>query len=59
MAREHFLKHSMLTPELLAHLRQLNAQPSSKARLLPKWLLDGNLKCVADNKNKYKNAAFQ
>ena len=45
MAREHFLKHSMLTPELLASSMIML---KSKARRLPKWLLDGNLKCVAE-----------
>ena len=48
MAREHFLKHSMLTPELLAHLRQLNAHAEEQGKTLAKWLLDGNLKCVAE-----------
>lgn len=34
MAKEHFLKHSMLTPELLAHLKQLNSQAAEQGKTL-------------------------
>lgn len=44
MAREHFLKHSMLTPELLAHLKQLNAQAGAQGKTLAemalRWILE-------------------
>ena len=44
MAREHFLKHSMLTPELLAHLKELNAQAGAKGKTLAemalRWILE-------------------
>lgn len=44
MAREHFLKHSMLTPELLAHLKQLNAQAEAQGKTLAemalRWILE-------------------
>lgn len=43
MAREHFLKHSMLTPELLAHLKELNAQAEEQgktfAEMALRWIL--------------------
>lgn len=43
MAREHFLKHSMLTPELLAHLKELNAQAGAQGKTLAemalRWIL--------------------
>ena len=43
MAREHFLKHSMLTPELLAHLKELNAQAEEQGKTLAemalRWIL--------------------
>ena len=43
MAREHFLKHSMLTPELLAHLKQLNAHAEEQGKTLAemalRWIL--------------------
>ena len=38
-----FLKHSMLTPELLAHLRQLNAHAEEQGKTLAemalRWIL--------------------
>lgn len=44
MAREHFLKHSMLTPELLAHLKELNAQAGAQGKTLAemalRWILE-------------------
>lgn len=44
MAREHFLKHSMLTPELLAHLKDLNAQAEAQGKTLAemalRWILE-------------------
>ena len=44
MAREHFLKHSMLTPELLAHLKELNAQAGAQGKTLAEmaliWILE-------------------
>lgn len=44
MAREHFLKHSMLTPELLAHLKQLNAHAEEQGKTLAemalRWILE-------------------
>lgn len=44
MAREHFLKHSMLTPELLAHLKELNAQAVAQGKTLAemalRWILE-------------------
>lgn len=46
MAREHFLKHSMLTPELLAHLKELNAQAGAQGKTLAemalRWILEQN-----------------
>ncbi|WP_302973507.1 aldo/keto reductase [uncultured Prevotella sp.] len=43
MAREHFLKHSMLTPDLLAHLKQLNAHAEEQGKTLAemalRWIL--------------------
>lgn len=39
MAREHFLKHSMLTPELLAHLKQLNALAEEQGKTLAEMAL--------------------
>ena len=43
MAREHFLKHSMLTPELLAHLKQLNVHAEEQGKTLAemalRWIL--------------------
>lgn len=39
MAREHFLKHSMLTPELLAHLKQLNAHAEVQGKTLAEMAL--------------------
>ena len=39
MAREHFLKHSMLTPELLAHLKDLNAQAEAQGKTLAEMAL--------------------
>ena len=43
MSKEHFLKHSMLTPELLAHLRDLNAKAlaagMSLADMALAWIL--------------------
>lgn len=39
MAKEHFLKHSMLTPELLAHLKQLNSQAAEQGKTLAKMAL--------------------
>lgn len=39
MAREHFLKHSMLTPELLAHLKQLNAHAEAQGKTLAEMAL--------------------
>lgn len=39
MAREHFLKHSMLTPELLAHLKELNAQAGAQGKTLAEMAL--------------------
>lgn len=44
MAREHFLKHSMLTPELLVHLKELNAQAGAQGKTLAemalRWILE-------------------
>ena len=44
MAREHFLKHSMLTPKLLAHLKELNAQAGAQGKTLAEmaliWILE-------------------
>ncbi len=38
-----FLKHSMLTPELLAHLKQLNSQAEAQGKTLAemalRWIL--------------------
>lgn len=39
MAKEHFLKHSMLTPELLAHLKQLNSQAAEQGKTLAEMAL--------------------
>ncbi len=39
MAREHFLKHSMLTPELLAHLKELNEQAQEQEKTLAEMAL--------------------
>lgn len=43
MAREHFLKHSILTPELLAHLKLLNAHAEAQGKTLAemalRWIL--------------------
>lgn len=39
MAKEHFLKHSMLTPELLAHLKQLNADAAEQGKTLAEMAL--------------------
>lgn len=43
MAQEHFLKHSALTPELLATLRQWNAEAEAEGRTLAeralRWIL--------------------
>lgn len=39
MAKEHFLKHSMLTPELLAHLKQLNSQAAEQGKSLAEMAL--------------------
>ena len=39
MAREHFLKHSMLTPELLAHLKELNEQAQEQGKTLAEMAL--------------------
>lgn len=39
MAKEHFLKHSMLTPELLAHLKQLNSQATEQGKTLAEMAL--------------------
>lgn len=39
MAKEHFLKHSMLTPELLAHLNQLNSQAAEQGKTLAEMAL--------------------
>ncbi len=39
MAKEHFLKHSMLTPELLEHLKQLNAQAKGRGETLAEMAL--------------------
>lgn len=44
MARERFLKHSMLTPELLAYLKQLNAHAEEQGKTLAemalRWILE-------------------
>ena len=44
MAKEHFLKHSMLTPELLEQLRQWNAEAQgngqSLAEMALQWILN-------------------
>lgn len=44
MAREHFLKHSILTPELLAHLKLLNAHAEAQGKTLAemalRWILE-------------------
>ena len=34
-----FLKHSMLTPELLAHLKQLNSQAEAQGKTLAEMAL--------------------
>ena len=39
MTREHFLKHSALTPELLAQLKQLNAQAAGRGETLAEMAL--------------------
>lgn len=39
MTREHFLKHSVLTSELLAHLQHLNAQAMEQGQTLAEWAL--------------------
>lgn len=39
MTREHFLKHSVLTPELLARLQHLNAQAMEQGQTLAEWAL--------------------
>ena len=39
MSREHFLKHSMLTPELLAHLKNLNTQAAGRGMTLAEMAL--------------------
>lgn len=39
MAREHFLKHSMLKPELLAHLKELNEQAQEQEKTLAEMAL--------------------
>ena len=39
MARKHFLKHSMFTPELLAHLRQLNDNAEEQGKTLAEMAL--------------------
>ena len=39
MAREHFLKHSMLTLELLAHLKQLNDYAEEQGKTLAEMAL--------------------
>lgn len=39
MAREQFLKHSMLTPELLAHLKELNEQAQEQGKTLAEMAL--------------------
>lgn len=46
MAREHFLKHSMLTPELLAHLKQLNSQAEAQGKTLAEMAL----RCILQQK---------
>ena len=44
MTREHFLKHEMLTPELLAQLQQWNAEAQAQGRTLAeqalRWILE-------------------
>lgn len=44
MAKEHFLKHSMLTPELLEQLRQWNVEAQgngqSLAEMALQWILN-------------------
>lgn len=39
MTREHFLKHSVLTSELHAHLQHLNAQAMEQGQTLAEWAL--------------------
>ena len=44
MTREHFLKHAMLTPELLAQLHQWNSEAQAQGRTLAeqalRWILE-------------------